>query len=83
VGRKTKAKGMTHDPLCPQRAATNVYMPDCQCWLIDTVRDDEAKKAAARALELPYELLQTATGLRMMVVKEDAIAAAKGYLDGT
>jgi len=77
---------MTHDPLCPQGThlrLTSANVPDCQCWLIVTVRDDEVEQAAARALELPYELLQTATGLRMMVVKEDAIAAAKGYLDGT
>lgn len=72
---------MKHDPLCPQGAATNVYVPECQCWLIDTVRDDEVEQAAARALKLPYELMQTSTGLRMMVLKEDAIAAAKGYLD--
>jgi hypothetical protein len=80
VGRKAKANGMTHDPLCPQ--STHLRL-NCQCWLIDTVRDDEVDQATARALKLPYETLQTSTGLRMMVVKEDAIAAAKGYLDGT
>jgi hypothetical protein len=64
-----------HDTHCPSLLGLT-----CCCTLLARARKDERERAAERVNAQPWAVFEHGGALRMMVIREDAMAAANGFL---